>query len=478
MRACRRPAKPTTAAQHSPNSVKWAANRCGHHEPGRAVAYRNHLASAAYAVLTVELRTKFSPALAPLWRAVHERLSSGRPVNQVRVGPLADEHRSALADLLGMSQFPAEYATISLSRLDQVLQDAIGIGIRDVVTELVGPVGDRAGDRLRCAAERAELWTWLQEHPVITAQPVLASWVAAVRQAGLVGGSVPRTRDELRQALRVLAALPASGVPLPVLADEVLHDSHGLDDGTRCAGLVTRALSTIYEVPVPADAQQRRALWERAGVADDELSSVVLATGLRPLGDDPASQILRVCADAGHAASLTLGQIRATAWTLGLPGLIWVFENPSVLALALVRFGPRCPPMVCTSGWPSSAGILLLQKLDAAGCRLRYHGDFDGEGIRIAANVLARTNATPWRMSTTDYRSALDDLPAGPPVGRVTEAPWDENLATALRDNGITVSEERVASRLFDELEPHAAADSDSTGHADRSRNCRCHPLP
>ncbi|MGH3908707.1 MAG: TIGR02679 family protein [Pseudonocardiaceae bacterium] len=407
--------------------------------------------------MTVELRSKLSPALAPVWRAVHERLSSGRPVSRVRVGPLTDEQRSALADLLGMPRLPSEYATVELSRLDQVLRDAVGTGIREVVVELIGPVGDRAGDRLRVAAERAELWTWLEQHPVVTSQPVLAGWVAGVRQAGLIGGSVPRTRDELHQALQVLAALPASGVPLPVLADQVLHDSHGLDEGTRCAGLVTRALASIYEVAMPADAQQRRALWERAGVADDELSSVVLAAGLRPPGDDPASQILRVCADAGQAAALTLGQIRVTAWAHGLPAIAWVFENPSVLALALARFGTRCPPLVCTSGWPSSAGILLLRKLAAVGCRLRYHGDFDGEGIRIAANVLAGTGATPWRMSTEDYRSALRELPSGPPVGRVTEAPWDEHLATALRETGVTVSEERVARRLLDEWEQRPA---------------------
>ncbi|HEY2764617.1 MAG TPA: TIGR02679 family protein [Pseudonocardiaceae bacterium] len=412
--------------------------------------------------MTLECRT-LSPALAPLWRAVHERLSSGRPVSRVRVGPLTDEHRSALADLLGTPRLPGVYVTIALSRLDRVLQDAVGAGSREIVAELIGPVGDRAGDRLRATAERAELWTWLEEHPVIAAQPVLAGWVAAVRQGGLIGGSLPRTRDELQKTLRVLAALPASGLPLPVLADKVLHHPHGLDEGTRCAGLVTRALAIIYEVPAPADAQQRRALWERAGVADDELSSVVLAAGLRPPGEHAAGQILRVCADAGQAAALTLGQIRAlgqirtAAWTRGLPGVVWVFENPSVLALALARFGTRCPPMVCTSGWPSSAGVLLLQKLSAAGCRLHYHGDFDGEGIRIAANVLARTGATPWRMSAADYRSALEDLPSGPPVGRVTEAPWDQDLATTLRDVNITVSEERVASTLFDELEPRPA---------------------
>lgn len=406
----------------------------------------------------MDLGTQLSPALAPLWRAVHARLSSGRPVSRVRVGPLADEQRGALADLLGMPRLPAEYATIPLSRLDQVLRDAVGSGIREVVTELVGPVGDRAGDRLRAAAARTELWSWLAEHPVITAQPVLAGWVAAVRHAGLIGASLHRTRDELDRVLRVLAGLPASGVPLPVLAEQLLHDPHGLDEGTRCAGLVTRALATIYDIPVPADAQQRRALWERAGVADDELSSVVLAAGLRPPGTGTAGRILQVCAEAGQGAALTLGQVRAASWNDGLPAAIWVFENPSVPALALARFGARCPPMVCTSGWPSSAAILLLQKLASAGCRLRYHGDFDGEGLRIAANVLARTGATPWRMGTADYRGALDTPPAGPPVGRVTEAPWDPHLATALRETGVTVSEERVASSLLDELEQQAGS--------------------
>lgn len=401
----------------------------------------------------MEVQGALSPALAPLWRAVHERLSSGRPVNRVRVGPLSDEQRVTLADLLGTARLPAEHATVQLSRLDEVLREAVGAGVREVVAELVGPIGDRAGARSRATAERAELWTWLESHPVVTSQPALASWVTATRQAGLVAGSVERTRDELAKALQVLAALPSSGVPLPVLADELLHDPHGLDDSTRCAALVTRALATIYDLPMPADTQQRRDLWERAGVADDELSSVVLAAGLRPPGDDAAGRILRVCADTGHAAALTLGQIRGASWPSGMPDTVWIFENPSVLALALARFGTRCPPLVCTSGWPSSAGMLLLLQLADAGCVLRYHGDFDGEGIRIAAHVIARTGALPWYMSTADYRLGVRELSSGPPVGRVTEAPWDADLAGMLRETGIAVSEERVANRLLDELE-------------------------
>lgn len=388
----------------------------------------------------------FSPALAPVWQAVHERLSSGRPVTRVRLGPLTVEQREALADLLGLARLPGEYPSVSLAALDDVL----GTSVRDVVIGLIGPLGDRAGDRSRAAADRAGLWDWLATHPVVLAQPALADWAAAVRRAGLVGGSVEATWNELDRAVRVLGELPATGVPLPVFADTVLGDPHALDEGTRCGGLIAKALSVMFDVPAPADAPGRRALWERAGVAADELSSTVLVAGLSPAGDDAVARILRLCAGEGEAAALTLRQLRGAALAVGTPVTVWVFENPSVLALALARFGRKCPPMVCTSGWPNSAGVLLLRRLGSSGATLRYHGDFDGEGLRIAANVVARTGATAWRMTSADYLAAVG---AGPPVGRVTLVPWDADLAGHLSRIGVAVPEERVAAGLLDEIE-------------------------
>lgn len=389
-----------------------------------------------------------SPALGPVWRAAHERLSSGKPVSRIRVGPLTEEQRAALADLLGLDRLPPESVTVTVARLDEVLTEAVGLPLKDVVAELVGPIGNRAQEREAQAKERAELWDWLTRSDVVVGQPALNDWVEAVRKGGLVDGSAERTKRVLSQTLDVLAELPAAGVPLPVLAQRTLHDPHGLDEGTRQGSLTLKALAAIYDVPVPADVQQKRGLWERAGVADDELSSVVLVAGMRPEGEGVASKVLRAC--EGHAAALTLGQLRATRWAGGLPETVWVVENPSVLALALKRFNDNCPPMVCTSGWPNSAGILLLSGLAEAGCGLRYHGDFDGEGIRIAANVMARTGAVPWRMGAADYLDAVGTV--GPSVGRVTEAPWDERLAGVMREHGVTVSEERVADVLLAEL--------------------------
>lgn len=399
--------------------------------------------------MTVSPISKLSPALGPLWRSVHDRLSAGRPVHRVKVGPLTVEQQEAIADLLGSPRLPGDYATVSLRVLDEALQEAAGATARQVVEQLLGTVGDRAGDRSRAAAERTELWAWLASHPVVQAQPALADWMTGVRRQGVGSGSVPKARDELERVLRVLAKLPAAGVPLPVFADSVLGETHAMDDGQRCAGLVLKALAAIYDLPQPTDTQERRALWGRAGIADDELSPTVLVAGCRADGRDVASRIMRVCADAGQAAALTLKQVRSSPdLRLGAPAA-WVFENPSLLALALDRFGDRCPPMICTSGWPSSVAILLLQRLASAGTTLHYHGDFDGEGLRIAANIVARTGALPWRMSSADYLAAVSE---GPPVGRVTPVPWDEDLAGHLTCFGTTVAEERVAPALLDEL--------------------------
>ncbi|MFD7639760.1 TIGR02679 family protein [Kitasatospora sp. NPDC059795] len=397
------------------------------------------------------------PALRPLWCAVHDRLSTGRPVSRVRVGPLGDAGREALADLLGLDRLPGVEPTVPLARLEVAVADACGQSVREVAAAVLGPIRDRAAEREQESTRRAALWEWLARHEVVTAEPALADWVTHLRANGLVDGSLDRTRSLLTAALGVLAALPFDGEPLPVLAARLIDgDSHALDDGTRLSSTVLRALAVLHGVEMPDGAQERRSLWNRAGVADDDLSSTVLAVGLRPDGDGPVARISRISAEAGHPVSLTLAQLRSPGDFTGPTGPVHITENPSLLALALRRFGRHCPPLVCTSGWPNTAVIHLLRRLSTSGATLHHHGDFDGEGIRIAAHVLARTGAVPWRMSAEDYRSAAAQIPAGPDPGRLTPAPWSPALTAAMAELGTAVVEEVVADVLLDDLGAHA----------------------
>ena len=431
-----------------------------------------------------------APALQKLWAAVHDRLSTGRPVSRIRVGPLSAEEQAAVADLIGARKLPGRTPMIALERLDAALLEATGRTTAAVVAELVGPIADRRREALSRSASRVQLWDWLDSHHVIVGQPVMREWAQACRRAGLIAipdssagpgssagpdsgvgsrpgsGSVDGTRRLIEAALAVLDALPGDGVPLPVFAVRVLGDTHALDGDRRLSALVLKALACLYRVDVPTSAQARRDLWERAGIAADALSVTVLAAGFRPRSTGLVADLLRSCADAGQAASLTLAQLRTCA-ELVLPGKdVWIVENPSLVSHVLRQLGPHCPPLVCLSGWPNSAGMALLSRLGAAGQRLHYHGDFDGEGIRIGAHVMLKSGAQPWRFGAADYTSALSamSMPEGRrvgsatsgsgqvTVGRLSTAPWDPALTEAMALSGVAVAEEEVLDDLILDL--------------------------
>jgi len=97
--------------------------------------------------------------------------------------------------------------------------------------------------------------------------------------------------------------------------------------------------------------------------------------------------------------------------------------------------------------------VLLLRAVADTGATLRYHGDLDGPGLRIAAHVMAKTGASAWRMSADDYRAGLGRRDEGPTVGRVPDAPWDDRLAPAMRASGVAVTEESILDLLMNDLE-------------------------
>lgn len=331
--------------------------------------------------------------LQPFWREVHRRLSSGTPVTRVAVGALTDPQREALADLLGTQRLPASGSTVRLDSLEAAVTAVTGRPLADLLTELIGPISNRRLAARAEAAERAALWSWLDHHGVVVGEPALREWTDQVKRVGILAG----------------------------------------------------------------DAADRRAVWALFGVDTDALSSTVLVAGLRPESTGIAERLLTACAEQGEAAVLTLAHMRASeaGWHMrsaGSPTGVNVVENPSVMAAALRHHGAECPPLICLSGWPSAAAVLLLRLLRDDGVDIRYHGDFDGAGLRIAAHVMAKVEARPWRMSTSDYLTALQGRRSGPPVGTVPDAPWDDELGPALRASGMCVPEESVIDLLLADL--------------------------
>lgn len=382
--------------------------------------------------------------------AAHARLSRDPSARSFRVSLPDPAQRDALADLLGAAARPGERVGVRFDGprgLASVVEQASGRALRDYLEARFGPLLDPAEGRRAAVVEREELWRWWLGQPYLR-RPGLAEWADGVVRLGARGG-VPATRTLLERVLLVLGELPVADELLPVLAGRLLNDTHALDAGTALGSHVVSAIAASQGTERPLDAAGRRELWRSVGVRDDELSSTVLVAGLRPLGDSTTARLCRLAADAGEAVSLTLAQVRQGVDTWGAP---WVFvvENPAIVALAVREFGRRVPPMLCGSGWPSAAVTELLSQLTAAGGEAYYHGDLDGEGLRIAAHLIDLAGVIPWRMGTADY--VRDVATHGAGVGRLTAAPWDADLAPTMAERGVAVLEETVWPRLRDEL--------------------------
>jgi uncharacterized protein (TIGR02679 family) len=232
----------------------------------------------------------------------------------------------------------------------------------------------------------------------------------------------------------------------------VLGNAHALDDGTPLCTLVFGAARVLGGAPEGSGAGWRRMVWASVGLARDELSSTVHTLGLPGDPSTGTGRALDAWRESGQPVALTLRQLRTEPphWPAGLT--VSICENPSVIAAAADHLGARTGPMVCTSGQPGAAVLLLVDQLARAGARFRYHGDFDWYGIRIANFVRRHCEWEPWRFGGDDYLAAAavhdGHRLSGTPVSPV----WDTALGEAMARIGRQVEEEAVTDLLLEDL--------------------------
>jgi uncharacterized protein (TIGR02679 family) len=410
--------------------------------------------------------------LLPLWASVRERLErNGHAAQGSVVVPFDDEGADRLAGLLGRP-VGAGAARVRLAELDAALRaSAAGRGLVAVVAELTGgALRNRPAEREAVRAGRQELWGQLDQLLVkygLAGRDWVPSWSEWLRRSGVLtrlpAGAARVTLTTTVQVLarvlggaRVLgdAELPIGQLPvgqlpfgLAELASEVTGDAHGLDDGVPAAALVLRALAFTLDCAPAGSAAERRRLWQRVGVATDEISGTVITWGLRPPGADRWSAMMRERADLGLVTHLTVHELQRAGDLAPAGEIVHACENPQVLqrfAAAGVEW-----PVACFSGNPAAAGMVLLGRSD-----VRYHGDFDWPGIAIARRVFER-GALPWRYGRDDYAEAVERLPAASWLGlsgRPEATPWDEELGRAMAAADVVVHEEAIVEVLLGDL--------------------------
>lgn len=217
--------------------------------------------------------------------------------------------------------------------------------------------------------------------------------------------------------------------------------------------------------------QQRLLLYAEAGLLLDTISSTVAVFHLASARDRAGRNDPWIEQAGERILLLPLRQV--LAWQAVSPATtqVYLFENPQVFEVVVDTLceGNRreagharaLPTLVCTSGWPSAASMLLLRKLGQASSNVTFHysGDFDLQGLRIAAHLLARYphRCRLWRFDPVSYDAALHASAADLEVhekDRLDLLPdLLSPLSTAMREKGKKAYQEGIVALLIEDIQ-------------------------
>jgi uncharacterized protein (TIGR02679 family) len=261
-----------------------------------------------------------------------------------------------------------------------------------------------------------------------------------------------RQVDLVRYVADTLDRLPRAGAPerLALFAQRTSGDPHALDADQPAGRLFLYALADLSKndgeitgkcgdsqdsytpenMDVLSDRERALRLYADVGLLVDTISSNVavfhLASAINLDGTpDPLVQ-------AARERVLLLPLRQLLEWRSVVPAQndIYVFENPQVfeeVIFGLTRSSDHkikkpLPTLVCTSGWPSTAALRLLQMLvdKSSENSLHYSGDFDLKGLQIADSLMLRYagRCYPWHFNADSYMVALQ---AGGVTANMTE---------------------------------------------------------
>ena len=387
-------------------------------------------------------------------RQRYERAATAVELQGFRIERLTCAEHAALAALQGR---PARFAAsmqVDVTAIDAALRQAgVADSLRAALEQLDGRIIDRAAEREAMQTQWREVRERC-EHPALASLLQMPAGIGLLKR--LAGQSPAPAARCIAGAEAVLSRLPAHGLTRAQLAAGVLGDAHALDAGCAVATLVLAVLRSTVTHPAATDPDDgdpdvlsARDLWANAGVLVNELARPALVLNLPTVAT--SGEPLRL----GEPAYLSLRSLLRSPPQWNVRGrMVYVCENPNLLAIAADHLGASCAPLVCTEGMPAAAQRTVLTQLAEAGAALRYHGDFDWPGLRIGNHVMREHGARPWRFGTADYLAALGiaPRPGRSLQGAEADPSWDGALAAAMRAAQQAIDEEMVVELLLPDL--------------------------
>lgn len=398
----------------------------------------------------------------------------GRVGGQVIVAESTPQQRRELASFLGKPPYVGETLKVRLRDVDIALQQSgFACSLLDVLQALAPheQLVTRKEQRVAHSIHQTSFHEALQALLTQIAPDSRAYQWLATGQHGIEWlytryKNLPQQEQEqqlqlLRFVIHALSQLPDANFPerLALFAQRVSGNPHALDAGTTAGRLfllalqdlasdTTQSLNSEGEL-LPVQPSQSRIqevhLYARFGLLVDTISSSVIAYNIHGATchngeNDPLVEVV-----GQRVLLLPLRQIHEWQSVVPAQKSIYVFENPQVFEEVVEQLPDQreVPTLVCTSGWPSVAALLLLDLLlaQSPGNTIYYSGDFDLKGLQIAAYLFDRypERCILWHIDSDAYEIALQN-------GGIAVRTNELNLLDTL-PNVFTTLVERIQER-------------------------------
>lgn len=272
----------------------------------------------------------------------------------------------------------------------------------------------------------------------------------------------------VRTITLALYQLPFASSPerLAIFAQKMSGDPHFFDSDRMAGRLFRYALADLAAGTGTLDFNDTLTLYTSFGLLIDTISSSVAVYKLSSATSSNGTIDPLLQAASSRIMLLPLRQV--LEWQSIVPSTndIYIFENPQVFEEVIDGLPDSHlqqdiqSTLLCTSGWPSSAALRLLDLLVAssADIQLHYSGDFDLAGLKIAAFMLERYagQCSLWHMDSETYHFAL--LHGGLQANRQDVAALGtlpvvfQSLVQTMQQQGQWAYQEGIVTMLADDL--------------------------
>lgn len=194
-------------------------------------------------------------------------------------------------------------------------------------------------------------------------------------------------------------------IRLAVLAARLTGNPHYFDRAGTAGTVFVQALCCWMNREPPQNAQETTALYFKGGILTDDMSSTVIAFGLHLETERGLHPAFEGFIKEKEPCVISLANLAGVRRAYGDCKYVFAVENEMVFSHMVDELKDTPATLLCVSGQPRVAALVLLDLLAAEEMTLFYAGDLDPEGLGIANRIWKRhpDRIRLWHMSQKDY---------------------------------------------------------------------------